>query len=157
MPQGLLFLQRRDKTTPGKDNTNAMVVGAVLGGMMGACIAAALTDNSTAQSETGLENLREEDLFELARTRKSSFVSKLDEIKSVSIDAPGSFGRLFAASTLAGTITLRDRKLGKVTMEVHDQAALAVAVDTLPRRLGDRVRVNVVFDRDRTMFVPCGR
>src|SRR5262245_13694366 len=154
MPQGLLFLERRDKAAMAKDNANAVVVGAVLGGMLGACIASALTSNSDSQAESGLEHLREEDLFELARTRKRSFVARQDEILSLTIDAPGSFGRLFTNSSLAGWIKLRDRKLGKLTMEVHDQAALSVAVDSLPRRYGDRVVVNVEFDRERTMFRP---
>ena len=157
MPQGILFLQRRDKPAAVNTNTNAIVVGAVLGGAIGACVASAITSNAAPEAETGLENLREEDLFELARTRKRSFVSKLDEILSVSIDAPGSWGRMFANSSLAGWITLRDRKLGKVTMEVHDQADLSVAVDALPRKLGERVFVNVEFDRDRTLFIPRGR
>src|SRR5438552_12509773 len=125
--------------------------------MIGACIASALVNSNESQAETGLEHLREEDLFEQARTRKRSFVAKQDEILSVSIDAPGSWGRLFNNSSLAGWITLRDRVLGKVTMEIRDQAAFSVAVDCLPRRLGDRVLVNVEFDRQRTMFVPRGR
>ena len=80
MPNGLLFLERRDKAGEAKNNTNAVVVGAVLGGMIGACIASALVNSNESQAETGLEHLREEDLFELARTRKRSFVAKQEEI-----------------------------------------------------------------------------
>jgi len=50
-------------------------------------------------------------------------------------------------------ITLRDQRLGKITMEVHDQAAMSVAVDALPRRYAERVAVNVEFDRNSTEFV----
>ncbi len=156
MPQGLLFLERRDKPgAGGEPNNNAIVLGAVLGGMAGACIAHAITSNSApAEAETGLETLREEELFELARTRKKSFVSKIEEIVSISIDAPGSWGRMFNDSSLAGWVTVQDRTLGKVKMEIRDQASMSVAVDSLPRRFGDRVFVNVEFDRGRTLFVP---
>jgi len=99
----------------------------------------------------------EEELFQLAKERRRSFVSKTDEILSVSIDAPGSFGRLFANSSLAGWITLRDRKLGKVAMDIHDQAAMSVAVDVLPRRLGERAFVNIELDRQTMKFRPKGR
>jgi hypothetical protein len=157
MPQGLLFLERRDKPGSAKDNTNAVVMGAVLGGMVGACIAHAMTENSPASAETGLECLREEDLFELARTRKRSFVAKIDEVQSISIDAPGSWGRMFNDSSLAGWVTIRDRALGKVKLEIRDQASMSVAVDCLPRRFANRVFVNVAFDRGRTLFVPCRR
>src|SRR5262245_46623977 len=112
MPQGLLFLERRDRAGAAKDNTNALVAGAVMGGMIGACIASALVNSAESEVETGLEQLREDELFELARTRRRSFVSKIEEIASVSIEAPGSWGRLFASSTLAGWITVRDRRLG---------------------------------------------
>ena len=61
-------------------------------------------------------------------------------------------------STLAGTIIIRDRRLGKLTLEVHDQAALSVAVDALPRRFAERCFVNVELDRHHTAkFVPLAR
>ena len=64
---------------------------------------------------------------------------------------------MFNDSSLAGWVTIRDHVLGKVKMEIRDQAAMSVAVDCLPRRFGERVLVNVEFDRQRTLFVPRGR
>jgi len=157
MEQGLLFLERRDKPGRAKNNTNALVVGAVLGGAIGACVASALVSGADSEAETGLESLREEDLFELARSRKRSFVARQDEILSISIDAAGVWTQLLGGGSLAGCITLRDRKLGKVSLEIQDQGDLSVAVDTLPRRFGERVFVNVEFDRQRTAFVARGR
>jgi hypothetical protein len=161
LPQGLLFLEIRNKPGSGRGgdvNTNALVAGAVLGGAIGACIAGALTSNETAyETKENFDMCSEEELFQLAKKRRRSFVSKADEILSVSIDAPSSFTRMFGSSTLAGSITLRDRKLGKVVMEIHDQAAMSVAVDALPRRLGERAFVNVEFDRGSTRFVRRGR
>jgi hypothetical protein len=154
MPPGLLFLEMRNKAGATKDNTNALVAGAVLGGMIGACIASALVNSNTMEAETGLDMCSEEELFELARKRKRSFVSKYDDVSSVAITAPSGWDRLFAPSTLAGYITLRDKTLGKVKMEIHDQAAMSVAVDALPRRLAERVWVNVEFDQRNTRFVP---
>jgi hypothetical protein len=160
LPQGLLFLELRNKpgSGGGGNNNNAIVIGAVLGGMIGAGIAAALADANAAPADTeNFDMCSEDELFALAQKRRRSFVSKADEIMSVTIDAPRGLSRLFANSSLAGYITIRDRKLGKVSMEIHDQAAMSVAVDALPRRFGERVFVNVEFDRHSTKFVPRGR
>jgi hypothetical protein len=156
MPQGLLFIEsRRRLDSISQPNTNALVAGAILGGAIGACIAASIA-NSGPTNEDRFENLdsySEEQLYQLAATRKRSFVARQDEILSVSVDVPGTWGRLFANSSFAGWITIRDRKLGKVAMEIHDQAALSVAVDALPRRFGDRVFVNCELDRHTARFV----
>jgi hypothetical protein len=159
MQQGLLFLELRTKGgSPGKSNNEAVVIGAVMGGMIGACIAGALTSQAgDAGKLESFDLCSEEELFALAKQRRKSFVSKNDEAISVSIDAPGSFGRLFASSSLAGWITLRDRKLGKISMEIHDQASMSVAVDSLPRRFKERCFVNVELDRQTAKFKPKGR
>ena len=158
LPRGILFLERRDITesSGGGTNTNAMVAGAVMGGMVGAMIGAAIANSmaSTSVREENLDACPEERLIELARARKKSFVAKLDEIVSLTIDAPSSFGRMFADSTLAGWITLRDKCLGKITLEIHDQPGLAIAVENLPRRLGNRVFINVELDQQAMRFVP---
>jgi hypothetical protein len=158
MPGGLLFLELRQKAA-GRSNTNAVVVGAVLGGAIGACLGAALADGFNADNGTGenFDSYNEDQLYQLAASRKRSFVAKIDEIISATIRAPGAWSRLFVSSGLAGWVTLRDRKLGRVTMEIHNQADLSVAVDALPRRLGDRAFVNVEFDRQTTTFRPKGR
>jgi hypothetical protein len=157
LPRGLLFLERRDITeSSAGGGSGAVVAGAVLGGAVGAIIGAAVVSSMTTTSvrDENLDICPEETLIELARARKQSFVAKLDEIISLSIDAPSSFGRLFADSTLAGWITLRDKCLGKVTLEIHEQPSLAIAVENLPRRLGERVHINVEFDQQAMRFVP---
>jgi hypothetical protein len=158
MPQGLLFLELKNKPGSAKDNTGAVVAGAVLGGAIGASIAGMMTSGpaETGRSEN-FELCSEEELFQIAKERRRSFVSKTEEILSVSIDAPSGLSRMFADSSLAGWITLRDRKLGKVSMEIHDQASMQIAVDALPRRLKEKVFVNVEFDRQTTKFRPRGR
>jgi hypothetical protein len=159
MSQGLLFLELRTKGgSPGTSNQSAVVMGAVMGGAIGACIAGALTSQGGDPGKLESFDLcSEEELFAIAKQRRKSFVSKTDEVISVSIDAPGSFGRLFGSSTLAGWITLRDRKVGKVSMEIHDQASMSVAVDALPRRFKERCFVNVELDRQTAKFKPKGR
>jgi len=160
MPQGLLFLESKGKGggASNDEQQRAMMVGMVLGGALGACIGAAIANSaSPAESHENFELCGEEELFEIAKKRKRSFVAKNDEILSVSIDAPSGFGRIFADSSLAGWIIVRDRRLGKLTLEVHDQAALSVAVDALPRRFGDRCFVNVELDRHTAKFVSLGR
>lgn len=159
MPQGLLFLEIRNKPGAAKEaNTGAIVLGGVLGGALGAGIAAAMTSGPGDSGRTeNFDMCSEEELFEIARQRRKSFVSKLDEIISATIDAPSGLSRMFADASLAGYITLRDRKQGKISMEVHDQASLSVAVDALPRRLAQRCIVNVELDRQTAKFRPKGR
>jgi hypothetical protein len=160
MPRGLLFLERRIASSGGGggNHTNAIVAGAVLGGALGAVIGAAISESCQGSAATErdehLEAYPEETLIELARTRKKSFVTKYDEIISLAIDAPGSLARMFADSTLAGWITIRDKCLGKITAEIHEQPALAVAAENLPRRLGERVQINVELDQKALRFVP---
>lgn len=159
LPRGLLFLERRSIRQGGDcAPTGAIVAGAILRGALGAVIGAAMSTSAPPSSasvrDENLDVCPEETLIELARARKKSFVAKLDEIISLSIDAPSSFGRMFADSTLAGWITLRDKGLGKVTLEIHEQPAMAVAVETLPRRFGERVHINVEFDQQAMRFVP---
>ena len=152
MPQGLLFLEMRLR-----DNGN-LGGGSYGTGLAGA--AAAWNDGERYgfappdKWESGLDALAEDQLLDLARQRKKSFVSKIDEITSVTIDAPGFLSRTFGDNSLQGTITLRDSKLGKVLIDLRDPAAMSVAVEALPRRLGQRAIVNAVFDRQAMRFVP---
>jgi hypothetical protein len=158
LPNGLLFLELKQKAGSGGGGpSNVVVAGAVLGGAVGAVIGGIIAGSMSsdeAQTESGFDYYDEDRLIELARTRKRSFVAKYDEIRSVSIDAPGGFGRLFADRKLVGWITLRDQVLGKVAMELRDPSDMSVAVDALPRRLGDRVAVNVRLDAQKARFVP---
>ena len=157
LPKGLLFLELRNKLgSDGDTAKRAIMAGAVLGGLVGAAMGAALAGAASgpAEGEESFEMSGEAELLELARSRKRSFVAKFEEIQTISIDAPGSLGRMFADNTLAGWITLRDSCLGKVKLEIHAQPEMAVAVDALPRRLGNRVRVNVEFDEGKMRFVP---
>jgi hypothetical protein len=152
LPQGLLFLELRLRDY---GNLGPSSPGGGLGGAMAAYREGDRYGFAPEDKwETGFDAHSEEQLFELAAERKKSFVSKLDEIQSVSIDAPGFLGRTFGDSSVAGWITIRDKSLGKVSLEVKEAAALSVAVDALPRRLGSRVRVNVAFDQNSRRFVP---
>lgn len=161
MQRGLLFLELKD--LPGEANTEGVNKAAMLGGMAGGAIGAlvvfavarsvASSQTSAGQQEVGFDLRSDEELFEIARVRKRSFVAKDEEIKSLSIDAPGAWGRFFSG-TKAGWITLRDSCLGKVSMEIRDQAAMSVAVDYLPRRFGDRLQVNVELNPQLRRFVP---
>src|SRR5881227_1890512 len=58
LPKGLLFLERRDKRESScGDNSQAIVVGACLGGLVGAAIGAAIAESasSTTVREENLE------------------------------------------------------------------------------------------------------
>jgi hypothetical protein len=156
MPRGMLFLELRNM--PGAPSDGAkktamacVMMGGAIGGLIGGMIMA--SSSKQTEPEERFDLLDEDDLFDLAGSRKRSFVAKNDEIKSVTVDAPSGWDKMFGNRNLAGFITLRDSVLGKVKMEIHDQSALSVAVDSLPRRLGDRAVVNVEFDRNNTRFV----
>jgi hypothetical protein len=152
MPQGLLFLEMRLRDY---GNLGAGTCGTGLAGAAAAWNDAERYGFAPPDKwETGLDAKTEDELLDLAAERRKSFVSKLAEITSVSIDAPGFLARTFGDSTLQGTITLRDAKLGKVLIDVRDPTAMSVAVEALPRRLGARAIVNVDFDRQSMRFVP---
>jgi hypothetical protein len=152
LPTGLLFLEMQLK-----DHGN------LGGGSYGTGLAGAAAAWNDAQRygarpedswETGLDALSEDELFELASSRRKSFVSKIDGIRSVSIDQPGFLARTFGFSGVLGTITLRDASLGKVFIDIKEESAMSVAIESLPRRLGPRVQVNLEFDRASRQFVP---
>src|SRR5438874_13445412 len=78
MSQGLLFLEVRSKGgSPGKSNTGAIVLGGIMGGAIGACVAGALTSQGAdAGRMENFDLCSEDELFELAKQRRKSFVAK---------------------------------------------------------------------------------
>jgi hypothetical protein len=162
MPAGLLCLEMRHKdygnlgqNTP---NYGAWMMFGAIGGLAAGLAAARDAErygSALAQRwEAGFDVMEEDELLELARQRRKSFVCKLDEIRSVVINPPSLLSRTLGDGSLAGIITLRDKSMGRVVMEVRDQTHLSVAVDALPRRLGERAKVNVAFDQQTRRFVP---
>jgi hypothetical protein len=162
MPQGLLCLEMRHKDygNLGQHGHNVGAAWFMFGAIGGiAAGLAAARDNqryggAPAQRwEASFDTMQEDELLELARERKKSFVCKLDEITSARIDAPSGLSNLIGDGSLAGIIRLRDRAIGKIVMQVRDQTHLAVAVDALARRLGDRAQIHVAFDDRLRRFV----
>ncbi|MEX2026560.1 MAG: hypothetical protein WEH44_04655 [Pirellulaceae bacterium] len=160
MQHGLLFLEQKDHVFSGRNQgiNGAVVAGAIMGGAAGALIAGALTSGNggPTRKESGLETQSDEELFALARTRKKSFVAERDDIESVLIDAPSFLAGLFN-SRLAGTITIRDRQLGKIRLEIFDRASMSAAIDAFPRHYGNRTTVNVRWDQGKNGYVSLGR
>jgi hypothetical protein len=157
MPRGMLFLELRHLAGQPSDGAKKAaiacgVMGGAIGGLVGGLIMAS-SAKGPDRNDNGYELMDEDELFDLAASRKRSFVAKNDDIRAVLIDAPSGWDRAFADRNLAGWITVKESTLGKVKMAIHDQSALSVAVDALPRRLGDRVRVNVELDINTTRFV----
>lgn len=159
MQHGLLFLEQVD--TPEHQLETARrgaAAGALVGGVMGAIVGEMLASSVSGpiRKESGLETLSDEELFALARNRKRSFVAERDDIESVSIDAPKGLSSLFK-SRLLGLVTIRDRRLGKVTLELSDRTAMTVAIDAFPRHYGNRALVNVRWDQRKNCYVSDGR
>jgi hypothetical protein len=156
MPRGMLFLELRNVAGQPSDGAKkAAMACTVMGGAIGGLVGGLIMANSRTpdQNDPRYDLLDEDELFELAGSRKRSFVAKNDDIRSVSIDAPSGWDRVFGDRNLAGWITLRESSLGQVKIEIRDQSALSVAVDALPRRLADRVHINVELDVHTTRFV----
>jgi hypothetical protein len=157
LKSGLLFLEVRHKPGSGSSSgtSNAVVIGAVAGGAVGALIGGLIAESfkGTDQQDHCYDMCGEEELIEMACHRKRSFVCKYDEIRSISLDAPGALRRMIADRSLVGWISMNDAVLGRFSAQFRDPMDMAVAVEALPRRLGDRVRVNVELD-ERAKFVP---
>jgi hypothetical protein len=152
LPEGLLFLPSVKLRVGEGNGQDAFVagwkMGGLIGGLVGAAIAGTLAD--PAVDDTAYECLTDTQLFELARRRRGSFACLNDDVEWIQLDAPSGLARLVGSSRLAGWLTLRDRRLGKRTIEIYDPATLALACESLPERFGDRVRINVEYD-DRAM------
>lgn len=158
MSKGLLVLDKGPaKSGGGGDDAanRAVMVGAMMGGALGAVIGAAVASNMTASggAEERYDLCSEDELLDLAAQRKKSFVVFYEQIDSVSLDLPGFWGRTFGDGRTVGWITLREKTLGKVAMEIRDASEMSVAIDSLPRRLGPRVQVNLQLDPRTHQFV----
>jgi hypothetical protein len=158
MTKGLLFLDKGPVKGGGAGDdagNRAVMVGAVMGGALGAVIGAAVASNMSgpAGPEERYDLCSEDELLDLAKERKQSFVAFYDQISSISLDPPSLWGKAFGDGRTIGWITLREKTLGKVAMEVRDASEMSVAIDSLPRRLGPRVHVNLQFDPSTRTFV----
>ncbi len=155
MPQGFLFLQKlKRRQNDGDTMRNAVAAGAAVGGLMGAMMGAALAgaSNRPVEEDENFEMSANDHILSLARSRKGSFIALNDDIRSVTFNAPGVIGRMFGS--VAGWITVRDNRLGKITIEVKDPSALASMVEAAPKRFGDRANVNVRWDDAKMRYVP---
>lgn len=159
VPQGILFLS---KIKPGQGNSqaayDAIATGAKVGGLMGAALGAAMATTLSKPVEEEEENFaicQTEQLFMLAKKRRHSFISLLEDARTICVDAPGALGRMFGGT--AGWITVRDSRLGKIVIDVKEQASLSDVTKTIPARYGDRASINVQWDDARQRFVPKGR
>ena len=155
LPQGFLFLQKaKTAQSDGDTMRRAVAAGAAVGGLMGAMMGAALASaaNRPSEEDENFEMSANDHLMSLARQRKGSFISLNDDVRSVTISAPGAIGRMFGS--VAGWITIRDKRLGKITIEVKDPGSLASIVEAAPKRFGDRANVNVRWDDAKSRYVP---
>lgn len=155
MPQGFLFLQKaKTRQNDGDTMRSAVAAGAAVGGLMGAMMGAALASaaNRPVEEDENFEMSSNDHILSLARTRKGSFICLSDDIRSVTITAPGIIGRMLGS--VAGWITIRDKRVGKVTVEVKDHNSLSSIVEALPKRFGDRANVYVRWDDGKMRYVP---
>jgi len=156
MPQGILFLDKSRRAGADRDAArNAMVAGAAVGGLVGALVGSAIGSamSRPVEERENFDMVSNDQLLIYARSRKSSFVSMLEEVKSISVDAPSALGRIFGGG-VAGWITIRDSRLGKVSVEVKQSRSLQEAVESIGRRFGDRAKINVRWEDSKGRYVP---
>jgi hypothetical protein len=156
-PDSMLFLEG---LPPPKQNRNgstqAAVIGGVLGGavggLIGGLIAQSMSEDAPHQPAEMLNLRSDAELIYLAKKRKRSFVSEYKDVKWARIEAPSSFSKLFSTKELAGTITVRDRTIGTLVLELPKPNDMMVAISLLQRRLGDRVKVNAVWNDKKLVY-----
>jgi hypothetical protein len=156
MPQGVLFLDKKRQAGADRDAArNAMVAGAAVGGLVGALVGSAIGTALSRQTEEreDFDMVTNDQLLIYARSRKNSFVSMLDDVQTISIDAPGTLGRIFGGGA-AGWITVRDKRVGKITVEVKKATWLQEATEVIGRRYGERAKINVRWDDAKGRYVP---
>ena len=156
MPQGILFLDKSRHAGADSDaSRRAMVAGAAVGGLVGALVGAAVGSamSQPVEERENFDMISNDQLMIYARSRKKSFVSMLEDARSISVDAPGAMSRIFGGG-VAGWIVVRDKRLGKVSIEVKDSTSLQAAADVIGRRYGERAKINVRWDDAKGRYVP---
>jgi hypothetical protein len=155
MPQGILFLDKARHAGADRDAArNAMMAGVAAGGLIGGLMGAALGSalSRPVEERENFDMVSNDQLLIYARSRKNSFVSMLEEVRTIVVDAPGFLGRIFGGA--AGRITVRDNRLGKISIEVKDATSLQSAVEAIGRRYGERAKINVRWDDAKSRYVP---
>lgn len=152
---GILLLDLGPPKAQAGDGNTAMICG-ILGGLVGAYLGAALEgamESQSANLDSSYARYSDDQLIQIARGRKHSMVALYDDIESASIDAPSTMDKIYRGRGLVGWISLHEKTLGKLKMEVRDLSSMAMAMKILPSRLGDRAKVNVEFDDEHCVFV----
>jgi hypothetical protein len=156
MPQGILFLDKARQAGADRDAArNAMVAGAAMGGLVGALVGSAIGSalSRPVEERENFDMVTNEQLLIYARSRKKSFLSVLEDVRSIAVDAPGTLGRIFGGG-VAGWITVRDKRLGKISIEVKQSTSLQAAADAIGRRYGELAKINIRWDDAKSRYVP---
>jgi hypothetical protein len=133
----------------------AVVAGALVGGLVGAMVGAAIA-SSTDSPGVRKDNsnlLSDDQLLDVARQRGRSLVADYPDIVGARIDGPGAMDKLFGSSKLVGYVNLRDRTLGRLTLEINSKQDMMTAIQALKKRLGDRLQVNLEWNEAAKVFV----
>ena len=111
--------------------------------------------NAKRKTTLDLSNalLSNDELVELARQRKRSFVAQYDEIKWARIEPADTLERMLYGGQYQGTITFREKTVGKVTIQVYDQQCMETAIDAFSDRLPDVADIRAEFDLRQHRYV----
>ncbi len=156
MEDGLLFLDVLNSAKGKMTDAKFAMVGGLLGGMVGASVGMMLDQQAHEKLNRDLQlhSLQGDDeLLAMAKGRKHSFVVFYDEFKWSKLEAPPRKKASQPNFPWQGRFTFKAKGIGKKQMDLLDANVMAVAVDSLPRRMGDRFTVNAHFDDQLFLYV----
>jgi hypothetical protein len=123
-------------------------------GLLGFVIAKMAEKGEKRRTEARIEDLDQRSLKDRLEDHKHNFRVPFDDFLSSSIDK-ASFWTSTGAN--AGRWTIRTEGQGKMVLEFDDVDEMDVAVEELPKVLGEKQRINVEWNDRKRKFVKAKR
>ena len=143
LPKGMMFLDCPTTTTheamPG--SFAASLVGGILFGAAGARLARLATETRSTQIAESYRMSTDEELIQVCRDRKKSFVLWFDEVRWLSIDPPG------WCSSGCARLCFEAENVGKYEMEFPTAEDVLSATDLFQLKLPGCTQINVQWNR----------
>jgi hypothetical protein len=106
--------------------------------------------NPKGKVEEKVSDLDQRSLKDRLEDHKANFRTAFSEIRSATIDPRAIFT---TTGKNCGRMVMKFEEHGKKTFEFEEIQAMKVAVDELPKVLGDRLKVNVEWNDKKKKFV----
>jgi hypothetical protein len=151
----LWFIEGGSSLTP-----ELALQGAAIHGLVGAVVGGIIAHNvrkTTVARQSLLDAASEDDLGQLAAAEKPNFRVSIGDLSDVRIE-PKTFwhGIAYSNPQHAGLLYLSHPDQGALKLEFASPQEMRSAIDLLRPALGDRLKVNVVWDGSKQAFVGRG-